>query len=75
MQYQSPFEDWSTHSTVHKPLPDFTCETGLVLFPPELLPGIGHPLVSKLGDHAAHLLAMRKLESYNAFTESLEYAK
>ena len=58
---------------VHKPLPDFTCETGLVLFPPELVPGIGHPLVSKLGDRAARLLAMRKLESYNAFTESLEY--
>ena len=73
MQYQSPFDDWPTHSTVHKPLPDFTCETGLVLFPPELVPGIGHPLVSKLGDHAARLLAMRKLESYNAFTESLEY--
>jgi hypothetical protein len=26
MQYQSPFEDWYTYSTVHKPLPDFTCE-------------------------------------------------
>ena len=73
MQYQSPFEDWYTHSTVHKPLPDFTCEAGLVLFPPELVPGIGHPLVEKLGDTAKHRLMMRKLESYNAFTESLEY--
>ena len=73
MQYQSPFEDWHTHSTVHKPLPDFTCETGLVLFPPELVPGIGHPLVEKLGNHAAHRLMMRKLASYNAFTEKLEY--
>jgi hypothetical protein len=73
MQYQSPFEDWYTHSTVHKPLPDFTCETGLVLFPPELVPGVGHPLVNKLGDHAARRLALRKLECYNAFTESLEY--
>jgi hypothetical protein len=45
MEYQSPFENWYTDSTVHKPLPDFTCETGLVLFPPELVPGIGHPLV------------------------------
>jgi hypothetical protein len=25
MQYQSPFENWYTYSTVHKPLPDFTC--------------------------------------------------
>jgi hypothetical protein len=58
---------------VHKPLPDFTCETGLVLFPPELVPGIGHPLVDKLGDHATRRLMMRKLESYNAFTEKLEY--
>ena len=73
MQYQSPFEDWYTYSTVHKPLPDFTCETGLVLFPPELVPGVGHPLVDKLGKHATHRLTMRKLESYNAFTEQLEY--
>jgi hypothetical protein len=58
---------------VHKPLPDFTCETGLVLFPPELVPGVGHPLVDKLGDHAMGLLTMRKLESYNDFTEKLEY--
>ena len=29
MEYQSPFEDWYTYSTVHKPLPDFTCEAGL----------------------------------------------
>src|SRR5205814_2641311 len=49
MEYRSPFEDWYTYSTVHKPLPNFTCETGLVLFPPELVPGIGHPLVDKLG--------------------------
>jgi len=34
MEYQSPFEDWCTYSTVHKPLPDFTCETGLVLSHP-----------------------------------------
>jgi hypothetical protein len=73
MEYQSPFEDWYTYSTVHKPLPDFTCETGLVLFPPELVPGVGHPLVDKLGSHATHRLMMRKLESYNAFTEKLEY--
>jgi hypothetical protein len=45
MEYQSPFEDWYTYGTVHKPLPDFTCETGLVLFPPELVPGVGHSLV------------------------------
>jgi hypothetical protein len=37
MEYHSPFEDWNTYSTVHKPLPDFTCETGLLLFPPELV--------------------------------------
>jgi hypothetical protein len=73
MEYQSPFENWFTYSTVHKPLPDFTCETGLVLFPPELVPGVGHPLVDKLGDHAVRRLMMRKLESYNAFTEKLEY--
>jgi len=73
MQYQSPFENWYTYSTVHKPLPDFTCETGLVLFPPELVPGVGHPLVDKLGNHATRRLMMRKLESYNAFTEKLEY--
>ena len=73
MQYQSPFEDWHAYSTVHKPLPDFRCEAGLVLFPPELVPGIGHPLVEKLGSSAKHRLMMRKLESYNAFTESLEY--
>ena len=59
MQYQSPFGDWYTYSTVHKPLPDFTCETGLVLFPPELVPGIGHPLVEKLGNHAAQRVTMR----------------
>jgi hypothetical protein len=73
MQYQSPFQNWYTYSTVHKPLPDFTCETGLVLFPPELMPGVGHLLVDKLGDHATRRLTMRKLESYNAFTEKLEY--
>jgi len=73
MQYQSPFEIWYTYSTVHKPLPDFTCETGLLLFPPELVPGVGHPLVDKLGNHATRRLMMRKLESYNAFTEKLEY--
>ena len=73
MQYKSPFEDWYTYSTVHKPLPDFTCEAGLVLFPPELVPGVGHPLVEKLGNHAVRRLTMRKLESYNAFTEKLEY--
>ena len=73
MEYQSPFENWYSCSTVHKPLPDFTCETGLVLFPPELVPGVGHPLVDKLGNHAARRLMMRKLESYNAFTEKLEY--
>src|ERR1700720_1568770 len=73
MQYQSPFENWYTYSTVHKPLPDFTCETGLVLFPPELVPGVGHPLVSQLGNLATRRLMMRKLESYNAFTEKLEY--
>ena len=73
MEYQSPFENWYTYSTVHKPLPDFTCETGLVLFPPELVPGVGHPLVDKLGNHATRRLMMRKLESYNAFTEKLEY--
>src|ERR1700731_3012281 len=73
MEYQSPFENWYTYSTVHKPLPDFTCETGLVLFPPELVPGVGHPLVDKLGNLATRLLTMRKLESYNAFTEKLEY--
>src|SRR6202030_372698 len=73
MEYQSPFENWYTYSTVHKPLPDFTCETGLVLFPPELVPGVGHPLVDKLGTHAARRLMMRKLESYNALTEKLEY--
>jgi len=44
MEYQSPFENWYSYSTVHKPLPDFTCETGLELFPPELVPGVGHPL-------------------------------
>ena len=73
MQYRSPFDNWYTYSTVHKPLPDFTCETGLVLFPPELVPGVGHPLVGKLGDHAVRRLTMRKLESYNEFTEKLEY--
>jgi hypothetical protein len=73
MQYQSPFEDWYTYSTVHKPLPDFTCEAGLVPFPPELVPGIGHPLVDKLGKDATRRLMMCKLESYNAFTEKLEY--
>jgi hypothetical protein len=73
MEYQSPFEDWYTYSTVHKPLPDFTCEAGLALFPPELVPGIGHRLVDKLGNDAARRLMMRKLESYNAFTEKLEY--
>ena len=73
MQYQSAFEDWYTYSTVHKPLPDFTCETGLALFPPELVPGVGHPVIEKLGSRAKHRLAMRKLESYNAFTENLEY--
>src|SRR5580700_4121259 len=73
MEYQSPFENWYTYSTVHKPLPDFTCETGLVLFPPELVPSVGHQLVDKLGNHAARRLMMRKLESYNAFTEKLEY--
>jgi P-aminobenzoate N-oxygenase AurF len=73
MEYQSPFENWYTYSTVHKPLPDFTCETGLVLFPPELVPGVGHPLVDKLGNLAMRRLMMRKLESYNAFTEKLEY--
>ena len=73
MEYQSPFKDWCTYSTVHKPLPDFTCEAGLVLFPPELVPGVGHPLVDRLGGHAKRRLTMRKLESYNAFTEKLEY--
>jgi len=73
MQYRSPFDNCYTYSTVHKPLPDFTCETGLVLFPPELVPGVGHPLVGKLGDHAVRRLTMRKLESYNEFTEKLEY--
>jgi hypothetical protein len=73
MEYQSPFENWYTYSTVHKPLPDLTCETGLVLFPPELVPGVGHPLVDKLGNHAMRLLTLRKLESYNDFTEKLEY--
>ena len=70
MEYQSPFENWYSYSTVHKPLPDFTCETGLVLFPSEPVPGVGHPLVDKLGDRATRRLTMRKLESYNAFTES-----
>src|SRR5262249_36405683 len=46
---------------------------GLALFPPELVPGIGHRLVDKLGNEAARRLMMRKLESYNAFTEKLEY--
>ena len=73
MQYKSPFEIWYTYSTVHKPLPDITYETGLVLFPPELVPGVGHPLVDKLGNDATRRLTMRKLESYNAFTEKLEY--
>ena len=73
MQYQSPFENWYTYSTVHKPLPDFTCEPGLVLFPAELVPGVGHPLIDKLGNDATRRLTMRKLESYNAFTEKLEY--
>src|SRR5215468_8571770 len=73
VDYQSPFEDWYNYSTVHKPLPDFTCEAGRVLFPPELVPGIGHPLVDRLGGQATHRLTMRKLESYNAFTEKLEY--
>jgi len=63
MEYQSPFKDWCTYSTVHKPLPDFTCEAGLVLFPPELVPGVGHPLVDRLGGHAKRRLTMRKLES------------
>jgi hypothetical protein len=44
-----------------------------VLFPPELVPGVGHSLVDKLGNHATRRLTMRKLESYNAFTEKLEY--
>ena len=73
MQYRNPFDNCYTYSTVHKPLPDFTCETGLVLFPPELVPGVGHPLVGELGDHAVRRLTMRKLESYNEFTEKLEY--
>jgi P-aminobenzoate N-oxygenase AurF len=73
MQYQSPFENWYTYSTVHKPLTDFTCEPGLVLFPPELVPGVGHPLIDKLGNDATRRLTMRKLESYNGFTEKLEY--
>jgi hypothetical protein len=54
-------------------LPDFTCEAGLALFPPELVPGIGHQLVDKLGNDTVRHLMMRKLESYNAFTEKLEY--
>jgi thioredoxin-dependent peroxiredoxin len=70
MQYQSPFEDWYTYSTVHKPLPDFTCETGLVLFPPELVPGVGHPLVDKLGNHAVRRLTMRKLELQRVYREA-----
>jgi hypothetical protein len=27
MKYKSSFENWYTYSSVHKPLPDFTCET------------------------------------------------
>jgi hypothetical protein len=73
MEYRSPFENWDTYSTVHKPLPDFTVESGLVLFPPELVPGVGHTLVDKLGNHAERRLAMRRLEGYNAFTEKFEY--
>jgi hypothetical protein len=37
------------------------------------MPGVGHPLVDKLGNHAMRLPTMRKLESYNDFTEKLEY--
>ena len=32
-----------------------------------------HPLVDKLGSHAVRRLTMYKLESYNVFTEKLEY--
>ena len=51
----------------------FYMRTRSCAFPPELVPGVGHPLVDKLGDHALRRLMMRKLESYNAFTEKLEY--
>jgi hypothetical protein len=49
MEYRIPFENWDAYSTVHKPLPDYTFESGLVPFPPELVSGVGHMLVDKLG--------------------------
>jgi hypothetical protein len=71
--YQSPFKDWQSGGTVHKPVLNFDFEPELLLFPPQLVPGLDHPLTQKLTDEAKRRLTLRTLESYLRFTEDLEY--
>ena len=71
--YQSSFKNWDSRSSVRtKPQRDMSSTDGHILFPPEFVPALAHPLVAARGTAARDLLLTHVLYQYLHFTTVLE---
>jgi hypothetical protein len=75
--YDLPFEKWASTAKVRGEIPshhaaEFDWTEGL-LFTPELVPGLSHPLVAKHGAEASRWLLAQALFANLEFTQVLEH--
>lgn len=73
-EYESRFHNWETRSSVRtKPRRLFDANgTAMLLFPPESVPALEHPLVRAHGPGTADLVLQHSLYQYLHFTTVLE---
>lgn len=77
MKYDMPFREWATSAKVRSPLSEEYVgrndwENGL-LFTPELVPCVAHPIVQRRGPEAARWLLAQALYANLEFTQVLEH--
>jgi para-aminobenzoate N-oxygenase AurF len=74
--YKSAFTSWHSRASVRtKPRRQIADEepSGLVYFPPELVPVAQHPLVQALGAETVDRVLIQNLHTYLEFTSELEH--
>jgi hypothetical protein len=71
--YRSGFATWYTRASIRsKPQRLFDPGEGKLFFPPELVPVVDHPIVSRRQDGVADRLLVQRLYAYLQFTSELE---
>lgn len=71
--YRSPFATWDRSASVRANPRRVLEPTGLDLFPADLVPVAGHPLVRRLRPELRRQLLTQQLHRYLGFTAQLEY--